>query len=432
MRSQEMTKKQLKRELEELRQRNAELEKLEYDHKRAEAALKNANEEMEQQIEERTAELSRANELLNQEIEKRKRTQEELYKEKYRIIAEKAPMGLSIIGKDGSYKYIKPKFVEIFGYTLQDISTGREWFAKAYPDDEYRDQAMSSWVTELKGEKPGEFRPRTFTVTCKNGVAKSIHFRPVAMSSGDHFIIYEDITERKRAEEKLRIYQEQLRSLASELLLTEERERRRLASDIHDSISQNLAISKIELDELRRSTSSSSLERHLKKISGLINQTIQQIRSMIFELSPPILYGIGLEAAIEYLAERMEKQFGIHIHFTDDKQSKELNEDLRVLVFRAVQELLFNVVKHARTQKVRVSIARNCNDIKICVEDDGIGFDIAEIDPCLDRAGRFGLFSIKERLQHLDGRFEIVSKPGQGTQVTLIVPLEQHTRTATS
>jgi signal transduction histidine kinase len=162
----------------------------------------------------------------------------------------------------------------------------------------------------------------------------------------------------KRTEEKLRIYQEQLRSLASKLLLTEERERRRLASDIHDSISQNLAISKIELDELRRSFSSSSLEQHLKKISGLINKTIQQIRSMTFELSPPVLYDIGIEAAIEYLVKRMQKQFGIHIHFTDDKQSKKLNEDLRVLVFRAVQELLFNVVKHARTQKVRVSIAR--------------------------------------------------------------------------
>ncbi|RZB33089.1 MAG: hypothetical protein SRB2_04154 [Desulfobacteraceae bacterium Eth-SRB2] len=236
----------------------------------------------------------------------------------------------------------------------------------------------------------------------------------------------------KRAEEKLRIYQEQLRSLALELLLTEERERRRIANDIHDSISQNLAISKIELDELRRSISSSLLERHLNKISGLISQTIQQIRSMTFELSPPVLYGIGLEAAIEYLAKRMQKQFGIHIHFTDDKQSKELNEDLRILVYRAVQELLFNVVKHAQTEKVRVSIVRDCDDIKICVEDDGIGFDIAEIDPYMHRAGRFGLFSIKKRLQHLNGRFEIVSEPGRGTQVTLIVPLEQHAQIATS
>jgi PAS domain S-box-containing protein len=387
---------------------------------------------MEERVKERTTELPRVDELLNQEIKERKGTQEKLYKEEYRIIAEGAPLGLSIIDKEGSYKYINPKFVEIFGYTLQDIPTGQEWFTKAYPDEEYRNEAMSFWVNDVKGAKPGEFKPRTFTVTCKDGAAKIIHFRPVAMTNGSHFIIYEDITERKRAEEKLRIYQEQLRSLASELLLTEERQRRRLASHIHDSISQNLAISKIELDELRKSISSYSLAQHLNKISGLINQAIEQIRSMTFELSPPVLYGIGLEAAIEYLAERMERQFGIHIHFADDKQSKVLSEDLRILIFRAVQELLFNVVKHAQTREVRVSISRNRDDIKICVEDDGIGFDIAEIDPYLDREGRFGLFSIKERLQHLGGCFEIFSKPGQGTRVALIIPLEQHSQIITS
>jgi len=406
-----MTKKQLIIELEKPQQRNAQLK---------------------QPIKEHTAELLKTNEQLNQGIEERKRTQEKLYKEEYRIIAEGAPLGLSIIDKDGSYKYINPKFVEIFGYTLQDIPTGREWFTKTYPDEEYRNEAMSFWVNDVKGAKPGEFKPRTFTVTCKDGAAKIIHFRPVAMTSGNHFIIYEDITERKRAEEKLRIYQEQLRSLASELLITEERQRRRFASDIHDSISQNLAISKIELDELRKLISSSSISRHLNKISGLISQTIEQIRSMTFELSPPVLYGIGLGAAIEDLAEKMQKQFGIHIHLADDKQSKVLNEDLRILVFRAVQELLFNVVKHAQTQEVRISLARDRDNIKICVEDDGIGFDIAETDPYLYRMGGFGLFSIKERLQHLGGRFEIVSEPGQGTQVSLIVPLEQHTQTTTS
>jgi signal transduction histidine kinase len=216
------------------------------------------------------------------------------------------------------------------------------------------------------------------------------------------------------------------------LLITEERQRRRLASDIHDSISQNLAISKIELDELRKLISSSSISRHLNKISGLISQTIEQIRSMTFELSPPVLYGIGLGAAIEDLAKKMQKQFGIHIHLADDKQSKVLNEDLRVLVFRAVQELLFNVVKHARTLEVRISLARDRDTIKICVEDDGIGFDIVETDPYAHRMGGFGLFSIKERLQHMGGGFEMVSEPGQGTRVSLTVPLEQHTQTTTS
>jgi len=94
------------------------------------------NDELQQPIKEYTAELLKTNEQLNQRIEERKQTQEKLYKEEYRIIAEGAPLGLSIIDKDGSYKYINPKFVEIFGYTLQDMPTGREWFTKAYLDEE--------------------------------------------------------------------------------------------------------------------------------------------------------------------------------------------------------------------------------------------------------------------------------------------------------
>jgi signal transduction histidine kinase len=232
----------------------------------------------------------------------------------------------------------------------------------------------------------------------------------------------------KQTKEKLRIYQKQLRYLVSELLLTEERERRRLAGDLHDSISQSLAFSKIELDKLRKSLSSSFLDRQLNKISELITQAIQQIRTMIFELSPPVLYDIGLAAAIEHIANKMQKQFGIHIYVTEDKQRKELAEDLCVLVFRAVQELLFNVIKHAQAQQVNISITRNDQNIKVCVEDDGIGFDTVEIDLCLDKKERYGLYSIKERLQHVNGRFNIVSKPGQGARIIISVPVEQHAK----
>jgi signal transduction histidine kinase len=232
----------------------------------------------------------------------------------------------------------------------------------------------------------------------------------------------------KQTKEKLRIYQKQLRYLVSELLLTEERERRRLAGDLHDSISQSLAFSKIELDKLRKSLSSSFLDRQLNKISELITQAIQQIRTMIFELSPPVLYDIGLAAAIEHIANKMQKQFGIHIYVTEDKQRKELAEDLCVLVFRAVQELLFNVIKHAQAQQVNISITRNDQNIKVCVEDDGIGFDTVEIDLCLDKKERYGLYSIKERLQHVNGRFNIVSKPGQGARIIISVPVERHAK----
>ena len=133
--------------------------------------------------------------------------------EKYRILVEESPLGVSIIGKDGHYKYINPKFTEIFGYTLEDIPTGQQWFQEAYPDREYRKQAITTWITDLTTSKRGEARPRTFLVRCKDGSEKVVYFRAVTMETGDQFVIYEDITERNRMEEALRESEEFSNSL---------------------------------------------------------------------------------------------------------------------------------------------------------------------------------------------------------------------------
>jgi len=138
------------------------------------------------------------------DITERKRAEEALKreKEKFQILIEKSPLGVSIIGKNHNYKYVNPKFTEIFGYTLEDISTGQEWFAKAYPDKKYRDQAFAAWINDRKVTKHGEPMPQTFTVRCKDGSEKVIYFRAVIMETGDEFITYEDITEQKKAEQE--------------------------------------------------------------------------------------------------------------------------------------------------------------------------------------------------------------------------------------
>jgi len=124
--------------------------------------------------------------------------------ERYRILVEESPLGVSLIGKDGRYRYLNPKFVEIFGYTLEEIPTGKEWFRKAYPDEKYRKEVLASWIDDHRRYGIGGARPRTYQVTCKDGSRKVIHFRPVTMESGDQLVIYEDVTETERLEEQLR------------------------------------------------------------------------------------------------------------------------------------------------------------------------------------------------------------------------------------
>jgi len=119
-------------------------------------------------------------------------------------MAELSPFPVSIIDPAGRYEYINPKFIEVFGYTLEDIPSGKEWFARAYPDPAYRQEATSTWLSDLEQFGEYEARPRTFNVTCKDGTVREILFRPVTMKDGRQSVIYEDITERKRAEEQLR------------------------------------------------------------------------------------------------------------------------------------------------------------------------------------------------------------------------------------
>jgi diguanylate cyclase (GGDEF)-like protein/PAS domain S-box-containing protein len=140
------------------------------------------------------------------DITERKRTEQALDREKERfgVLVEGSPLGVVTIGQDGGYEYVNSQFVEMFGYTLEDIPTGRDWFRRAYPDEEYRSQVISAWITDLKRSRRGKVRPRTFTVRCKDSSEKVIQFRPVTMESGDQFVVCEDITDRRRAEETIR------------------------------------------------------------------------------------------------------------------------------------------------------------------------------------------------------------------------------------
>jgi signal transduction histidine kinase len=235
-----------------------------------------------------------------------------------------------------------------------------------------------------------------------------------------------DITERKRVEEKLAEYQKQLKSLASQLSLTQEREKHRLATKLHDQISQALVVSKIKLDELRKSTPSGELSQILDDLSNCLEQLIDDSGTLMFEMSSPILHELGFEAAVSsWLVNEIQKKHAIKTEFEDDGQPKPLNKDVRALLFRSVRELLLNVIKHAQAQTVTVSIARIEGQIRIRVEDDGIGFDPVAVTAMAARRAEYGLFSIQEGLEQLDGQISIESEPECGSKIVLMAPLKE-------
>jgi PAS domain S-box-containing protein len=223
--------------------------------------------------------------------------------------------------------------------------------------------------------------------------------------------------------ENLMESRDQLRSLASDLVLTEAREKRALASELHDTVAQMLAIAKLTLESTGARLEGKSREE-VKRVVQLLQEASRQTRSLMADLSPSLLYEAGLGQALHALARRMGELHSLAIEVVDDGSPKPLGEDYRVLLFRAVQELLHNTVKHAKATKVKISLQRDGTHVRIEVEDDGVGFLLSERRRGDGMREGFGLFSIQERLRHCGGSFEVFSQPGRGVRAVLVVPLQ--------
>jgi PAS domain S-box-containing protein len=234
----------------------------------------------------------------------------------------------------------------------------------------------------------------------------------------------EDITARKRAEQQVQEYQRRLQALAAQLTLTEERERRRMARELHDEVGQTLAFARMRLASAREARSETKREIILDQVSQALRQAIGEIRDLVFDLSSPLMHELGLAFALkEWLEDQVGKKQGLQTEFVHDGQRLPLDDDVMAILFRSARELLTNVVKHARAQRVVVRLERKGEEVRIVVQDDGVGFDVQALPGAVDREGGFGLFSIQERMSDLGGALEITSAPGQGCTAVLTAPL---------
>ena len=261
-----------------------------------------------------------------------------------------------------------------------------------------------------------------FWAHLKTAVVPGAHAPPACR------VVLSDITERKQMEEALRTTKFRLRQLLVELSQAEEREQQRLAAYLHEEVSQTLASLRMKLGTLATTLGAGPAQAEIVQICDLLKMTINQMRSLVFDLMPPILSQLGLAAAVEWFGEKTCREHHLTFVGRDNGDPKPLDDKQKILLFRCARELMTNTVKHAKA--TRLTATADWLDDRVCVsvEDDGCGFDVSRLDWQLHEVG-FGLFNVRERLTAIGGQCAISSAPGGGTRVTLTIPLPPPART---
>lgn len=352
-----------------------------------------------------------------------------------------------MLDERGRISFWNPAAVELFGYPAQEM-LGRE-LHQLVMDPAQRERyaaGMRTFATTGEGEvvgrrleldaitRQGETVPVELSVAAVRlghswyavGIARDISAqrrftaeleRQVAERTSELVRVNEllnaEVEERAQLEARLR-------ALAERLVETEAKERRALAQALHDKVGQSLSFCQMKLLVLEPQLAHSEQAGDLSQLREALEAAIQDVRTLTVDLSPPVLYELGLGAALEWLAERVQRRHGLAVHLVS-RPPVPLPVPVRVLAFQITRELLINVVKHARANLVLLRCGLRDGRLRIGVLDDGFGMD-AEVALTASWGG-FGLFSIRERLRTLDGTLSIQSHFGEGCSVSFTIPL---------
>ncbi|RJQ55333.1 MAG: response regulator [Desulfobacteraceae bacterium] len=351
----------------------------------------------------------------------------------YRVLIETMTEGAVILAEDGTILYCNGRFAEMVQTPIENVM-GKSMidFVGISEKDRFNDILKRASAHNIRDEMrihPGGSHPIPVLLSMRS--LSTEEMKSVCM-------VVTDLTRQKQSEQKLKAFAEalqyknkelsrraeQLSRLSSELTLSEQRERQRFAKILHDHLQQMLVGAKLGLETIALRVTPEH-RQPLRHIAELLKESLDASRSLTVELCPPILYEGGLVQALEWLSRWMKEKHRLEVALDADARAVPEGESMKVLLFEAVRELLFNVVKHAGVDSAQVEMIRkDGEDLKITVSDQGAGFDSKNLWESTDpNSGGFGLFSIRERLSLLGGRFEVTSTPGGGTVVSLMAPL---------
>ncbi|MBD3175722.1 MAG: PAS domain-containing protein [Armatimonadia bacterium] len=333
---------------------------------------------------------------------------------------DRGPSPMALVGGDGTILRANAAFADAFERSGEDLAGSP---AEALlPRDAIEALDFGSGNERPRG---GREASRTYMDHPEWGIRywdwHILPLTPAGVASPVALLSLHDVTQKVRDRDDLLGTRRRLRALASRLALVEESERRRIAQEIHDGLGHGLAAVKMLLS---RALAEDDRELSMEAVSearDLVTSALKQTSRLSFQLSPPVLYDLGLPAALEWLAEQMSQQHQLHITVDDRSGEVSLGFERAVTLYQAAKELLMNCVKHAKGSRVEILTRRGAGSYMLEIRDDGVGFDV--LGARLREEPGFGLFSIRERVTHLDGSLDIYSRPGDGTRVVIGLPM---------
>ncbi len=343
------------------------------------------------------------------------------------------------IDMDGNITDSNVNFQTMTGYGREELLslnfrqlTPEKWHAKE--EEIIENQVIANGASKLFEKEYLRKDGTIINVELKVFLLKNADAEPVGM-----WAIIRDISDRKRSEAALmqaynkletRVAErtaelvkanERTKKMSFELVWAEERERERIAGELHDQVGQSLLLAKMKLDELADRLPSGVHKTVVEETTALIRNSIQDIRSLTFRMRPPMLESAGLGSSLEWLCKSMQNDYALQVDFYKEKLPGRLSAEVRYALYQAVRELLLNVVKYAGTGKAQLTIKTAGDCIVVQVKDDGAGFNYQNVCQNQNINSSYGLYNVQQRMEQMGGSFMIESTPGSGTTVTLMV-----------
>ena len=362
---------------------------------------------------------------VSQDITEQKLTRNKIEKaeEMYRLLADHTSDLICLQEPDSSFKYISPSIKNLLGYE-QSALLGEKLLDIIHKDD------LKPLKDLMKQKMLGanDMDAYTIRVLHKEGHFVWLEFLTSPVYKNKKISYYvssaRNITRWVLAKQEIQEYQTSLQEMTVEITLIEEEQKKEIASNIHDHLSQSLVISKMRINQLKKNPQLKMIEDDLKFIEEHISEALDNSRKITYELSPPVLYQLGIIDALNWLLEKVEENHKIGYRINSNLSSLKLDDAKSILLYRSIQEIINNTIKYANATLITLDINKNNLGLDILMTDNGVGFDTSVLNNHRNHTGSgFGLFTVQERIRNIQGKFTIVSKVNTGTTVKFFIPL---------